>query len=100
VPLDGALLQRVLDQSSVEFMRAHARQFDDHLLREARDAACGLPPGNTGGSKVRAGRAGANATELSDAVRAALDAAWQQHIAGPLGIADYAALRRTLEAGA
>ena len=100
VPLDGALLQRVLDQSSVEFMRAHARQFDDHLLRDARDAACGLPPGNTGGSKVRAGRAGANATELTDAVRAALDAAWQQQLAGPLGIADYAALRRTLEAGA
>lgn len=100
VPLDAALLQRVLDQSSVEFMRAHARQFDDHLLREARDAACGLPPGDTGGSKVRAGRAGANVTELGDAVRAALDAAWQQQVAGPLGIADYAALRRTLEAGA
>lgn len=99
VPLDAALLRRVLDQSSVDFMRAHARQFDDHLLREARDAACGLPPGTVGGSKVRAGRAGANEAELTDAVRAELDAAWQRQITGPLGLADYAALRRALEAG-
>jgi len=100
VRLDAALLRRVLDQSSVEFMRAHARQFDDHLLREARDAACGLPSGNTGGSKVRVGRAGANETELTDAIRAELDATWRREIAGPLALADYAALRRALEAGA
>lgn len=99
LPLDAAVLRRVLDQSSVEFMRAHARQFDDHLLRDARDAACGLPPGTIGGSKVRAGRAGANETELTDAIRAELEAAWQREIAGPLGFADYAALRQALDAG-
>ncbi len=100
VTLDEALLSRVLEQSSVEFMRAHARQFDDHLLRDARDEVCGLPPGTVGGSKVRAGRAGGHATELTDAVRAELDAAWRREIAGPLGLADYAALRRALDAGA
>jgi hypothetical protein len=41
VPLDDALLRLTLEHSSVEFMRAHARQFDDHLVREARDPACG-----------------------------------------------------------
>jgi hypothetical protein len=95
-PPDPALLARVLEQSSVEFMRAHARQFDDHLLRDARDEACGLPPGTVGGSKVRAGRAGANATELTDAIRAELDAVWQRDVAGPLGLASYDELRRVL----
>lgn len=97
VPLDDALLRLTLEHASVDFMRTHARQFDDHLVREARDVACGLPPSDSGGHKVRSGRAGGHTTMLSDTVRAALDAAWQREIAGPLGLPDYAALRRVLE---
>lgn len=97
VPLDDALLRLTLEHSSVEFMRAHARQFDDHLVRETRDLACGLPPSDTGGHKVRSGKAGGHEAVLSDAVRAALDEAWQREIAGPLGLPDYAALRRALD---
>ena len=41
--LDNELRDIVVRQSSLEFMRTHQRQFDDHLIREARDAACGLP---------------------------------------------------------
>lgn len=99
VPLDDALLRLTLEHSSVDFMRAHARQFDDHLVRETRDEACGLPPSDTGGHKVRSGKAGGHEAVLSDAVRAALDEAWQREIAGPLGLPDYAALRRVLDGG-
>lgn len=100
VSLDDALLRLTLDRSSVDYMRAHARQFDDHLVRQTRDPVCGLPPSASGGHKVRSGKAGEHETVLSDAVRAALDEAWQQQIAGPLGLANYAALRRVLDGSA
>jgi hypothetical protein len=96
VPLDDVLLRLTLEHSSVDFMRAHARQFDDHLVREARDEACGLPPSDAGGHKVRSGKAGGHAAVLNDVVRAALDEAWRREIAGPLGLPDYVALRRAL----
>lgn len=97
VPLDDALLRLTLEHSSVDFMRARVRQFDDHLVREARDAACGLPPGDSGGHKVRSGKAGGHEAVLSDAVRAALHEAWQREIAVPLGLPNYAALRGVLD---
>lgn len=97
VPLDDALLRLTLEHSSVDFMRARVRQFDDHLVREARDAACGLPPGDSGGHKVRSGKAGGHEAVLSDAVRAALHEAWQREIAVPLGLPNYAALRGALD---
>ena len=32
-------------QASFDYMKAHAHQFDDNLVRRKRDPACGLPPG-------------------------------------------------------
>lgn len=95
VPLDDALLDIVVRQSSFEFMRTHARQFDDHLLRQARDGACGIPPGG-GAGKVRAGQVGDHRRELSAAICARLDAAWTAEVAPVLGLANYAALRESL----
>jgi hypothetical protein len=48
---------------------------------------------------VRSDKAGGHEAVLSDVVRAALDEAWLREIAAPLGLADYAALRRALEGG-
>ena len=62
-PLDGGLLDIVVRQSSIEFMKAHGSQFDDHVVRAARNAANGLPPGGSS-SKVRGGRVGDHVDEL------------------------------------
>jgi hypothetical protein len=93
--LDEELLETVVRQSSIEFMSAHRGQFDDHLLRRARNAACGLPPGGSS-SKVRAGRVGDHRRELPDDVARELDAIWQQEIGQELGLADYPELRAEL----
>lgn len=81
-------------QARLEFMRAHERQFDDHLLREARDPVCGLPPGQT--SKLRAGRIGDGAGALGEPVRDRLRELWREHIEGAFGFASYADLEGSL----
>src|SRR5262249_55087060 len=48
---------RLVLQSGFDFMRAQKGKFDDHLLRNARDAACGLPPASSP-LLLRAGRVG------------------------------------------
>lgn len=83
----------VVRQSSFEFMQAHARQFDDHLLRDARNAACGLPPG---GIRGKTGRGPGAARRVSEGIRRRLDELWAQVVTPATGCADYAALRRTL----
>jgi hypothetical protein len=95
IDADPALLDRVTRQSSLEFMKRHERQFDDHLVRDARDAACGLPPGGHT-TKVARGEAGAARTELSPRVHGALDEAWASRITPLTGLADYSAMRAAL----
>ncbi|MGE0822879.1 MAG: sulfotransferase domain-containing protein [Candidatus Binatia bacterium] len=94
---DNQLLDIVVRQSSLEFMRAHQRQFDDHVIREARDSVCGLPPGGDS-SKVRTGNVGDHTRELPDDAIAELDQRWREEITGPLGFPSYAALRTALAA--
>lgn len=88
---DEAAIGRAVACSSFEYMAARPRQFDDHLVRGARDAACGLPPGET--TKVRTGRVGAHRDALSPATAALLDAIWATEIRPALGLSDYDALR-------
>ena len=97
IDADAALLERVTRQSGLEFMKRHERQFDDHLVRDARDAACGLPPGGHA-TKVARGESGAARAELSPRVYAALDEAWGSRIAPLTGLRDYAAMRAALAA--
>jgi hypothetical protein len=82
-------------QSTIEFMRRHERQFDDHLVREARDGACGLP-GGARTTKVRAGRIGDHARELSADSIHGLNYIWHRDIETRFGLASYAQLRRQL----
>lgn len=98
VDADQALLDLVIEQSSYEFMRAHERQFDDHLLREARDQACGLPPGGVT-TKVRAGRVGDHVRELPASVIETMDAMWREVIEARFGFRSYADMRAALAAG-
>jgi len=98
IAADRALLERVTRQSGLDFMKRHERQFDDHLVRASRDAACGLPPGGYS-TKVARGVSGAGRATLSARVHAALDEAWASRIAPVTGLADYAAMRAALAAG-
>lgn len=91
-PLDAELLELTLRHTSVAFMREHVTQFDDHLFREARDAACGIPPGG-GSAKVRKGSVGDSALELSAQTRDRLDAVWREQIGDRFGFDTYADLR-------
>lgn len=95
--LDQGLQELVVQQSSVAFMKAHETRFDDHLIRETRDEACGIPPGGSS-SKVRSGNVGDHATALTDEIIAALDRQWEENITATLGHASYAALRASLNA--
>lgn len=94
-PLDDELLEIVVRQSTIEFMRAHASQFDDHVVRAARNAANGLPDGGLS-SKVRGGRIGDNVQELPLDVRQTLDAIWREEIGSRFGFASYEALSAAL----
>ncbi len=84
-----ATIDIVIRQASIEFMRDHGRQFDDHLIHDARDAASLLPPG-TGASKL--GTSG-NREILTPELQAILDETWRDEIEATLGYASYAALR-------
>ena len=92
VAADQPLLELVTHQASFAFMRAHERQFDDHLVRQARDAACGLPPAGVT-TKIRTGRVGDHVGELSADLCEALDALWHELIAEPFGLRSYEELR-------
>ncbi len=95
IELDAELEKILLKQASMEFMRAHSRQFDDHLIRQTRDSACGLPPGG-GVGKVRSGRVGDHAVELGPQVCDEMDMIWESDISACFGFASYAALRAEL----
>ena len=92
IPLDDDLRQIVLRQSSHAFMKAREHQFDDHPLRRARDAACGLPPDGAS-SKVNKGSSGAGRRELSADTLAALDARWRDTVGRETGLQSYEDLR-------
>jgi hypothetical protein len=84
-------------QAGIDFMRAHGRQFDDHLIHEMRNAVCGLPPGTTT-SKVRDGRAGGHHQILTPELHELLDDVWRREVTPVLGFDDYAELRAALAA--
>ena len=89
--LDDTLRDIVLRQSGMAFMKAHERQFDDHPLRQARDAACGLPPGGVS-TKVDKGSVGRGAA-LSRGVLDLLDSRWTDTVGKATGASSYAELR-------
>jgi hypothetical protein len=80
-------------QARFDFMKAYAHHFDDHLLRDKRDVAAGLPPGGES-NKVATGTSGKE--PLSDELIAEFDDVWREIIASQTGLADYAAFRASV----
>ncbi len=95
VPLDDDLLDLVVRQSSIEFMREHGRHFDDHLIHQARNKFCGLPA-DASTSKVRSGRIGDHEADMPSEISDEFDANWQREITAELGFESYDALRDQL----
>ena len=97
IDLDEDLLRLVLRQSSLPFMLEHKHRFDDLLMRELLVRRGVLPPGGDA-AKVRRGEVGQHRRELSAELAATLDGVWAEQVAGPLGLASYGELRKTLAA--
>lgn len=93
---DQATIDMATHQAGFEFMKAHPTQFDDHLLRQARDAACNLPTDGVA-TKISQGKSGAGREMMSDEIRAAFAARWSETIEREHGLADYTALREELK---
>ncbi len=93
--LDDALLDLVTKQSSIEFMRAHSRKFDGHILRDAIDKLCGFPPGGRT-TKVRDGRVGEHMCALPPAISDEMDRVWREEIETKFAISTYQDLRKQL----
>ena len=96
-PCTGPVFERALQQSSFAFMKAHERQFDDHLVRTSRDVICGLPA-HGHSSKVASGLSGQGRVALDETVLATLDEVWSQEITPLTGLQNYAAMRAALGA--
>ncbi|MEM7074174.1 MAG: sulfotransferase domain-containing protein [Pseudomonadota bacterium] len=92
---DGAAIDIATRQAAFDFMKAHDRQFDDHLTRASRDSACGLPPGSEA-SKVDRGLAGQGKPQVSDEIRALYAAHWQDVMGAAFDLPDYSALLAVL----
>ena len=90
--LDADTLMLVTRQSSREFMSAHGRQFDEHLLREARDRAWGLPPDGDS----RKVQLAVTRSALDKQLAAELDALWKIEIEPHLGFRSNQAFRASL----
>lgn len=95
VALDDELETLVLNQSSIDFMLKHKHQFDDNLLRRARDRVIGLPADGES-SKVKSGKVGASKALLSAGTVQRFDEIWQSELTPLTGTGSYEELRKLL----
>jgi hypothetical protein len=87
-PIDSETRQLATAQASFEFMKRHGGKFDDHLVRQTRDAACGLPPGGVA-SKVDRGDVGRDTPLVTQDIREKFAMKWHETMAKEFGLASY-----------
>jgi Arc/MetJ family transcription regulator len=95
IPLDDALLALTLERTSLSFMLAHKRLFDDKMMREMTERRLGLPA-EADSAKVRVGRVGSHEREMPAEAISMLDAAWSETVTPKLGFRNYAELEEAL----
>lgn len=88
---DSARVALATRQASFGFMKAHAGQFDDNLVRRMRDPACGLPPGGAA-NKVSSGQTGEGARALSPDILSAMQDKWSETMGAQFALPSYASL--------
>lgn len=95
IALDDELKDIVVRQSDFKFMSEHNPQFDDHIVRETRNAACGIPADGTT-SKVKNGNVGDSKRQVPQVILDEFDQIWQEEITANFGLASYEDLRQAL----
>lgn len=92
IDLNQGLLEIVSRQSGLEFMLSQKEKFDDHLVRDARNNALGLPHGGDT-TKVQSKNSAEQENKLSEEIINMLGEIWQQEITPKTGFADYHEMR-------
>ena len=95
IELDDELKDVVVKQSDFKFMNEHNHKFDDHIVRETRNAICNIPPDGTT-SKVKNGNVGESKLPVSQEVLDTFDRIWQEEITATIGVISYEDLRNQL----
>lgn len=90
--LDEGAIEVATRQASFEFMKAHERHFDDHLVASARNSACGLPE-DARSTKIDSGRIGGHKGAFGAQTLELLDDRWRDVVAVETGLEEYSALR-------
>ena len=79
-------------QAEFSFMKAHAHQFNDNLLRRIRDPKMGLPPAEITG-KVATGK---TKVEVPQSIRDDYDRHWRETLGSEFGLGSYQDMRNAL----
>jgi len=95
IPLDDELLAIVEQHASFDFMKAHQSQFDDHLIRQHRNEAMGLPLTATT-TKVQDGKVGSHKTQLPPDLITYIESRWQTAINPDYGLTSYDVVREKI----
>ena len=93
VELSVPVFERVLEQSSFRFMKAHDHKFDEHIIVPMVNESLELPDGGPD-AKVRTGRVGDGETEMSRKTAQMLDAKWLTELELLTGSQSYHDFRR------
>jgi len=95
IELDDELKDVVVRQSDFKFMNEHNHKFDDHIVRDTRNAVCGIPADGTT-SKVKNGNVGESKIHVSQEAMDEFDRVWQKEITTTIGVKSYDDLRNEL----
>jgi hypothetical protein len=82
------LIELTKFQSSIDFMRRHSIQFDEHATQEALDSRCGLPSGGNA-SKLGLSNPSIKEIRLTPYVLQKLKESWDVEISSELKLNDY-----------
>jgi hypothetical protein len=96
IQLTPQLCEVVVSQASLAFMKAHESKFDDTVLFESFRERMELPPTESL-SKVAPDESARPRVEVSQRLRAELDAAWRRDVTPATGLATYAELRTAVD---
>ncbi len=95
IALNDQLLELILENSSLDFMRANKNKFDEKVTCEFNEKIGFIPLGGES-SKVKSGRVGDHKKGLPEEVSKEMDLAWEKEIDGKLGVSSYQAMRDIL----
>jgi len=90
--IEATLMEKVVYHTSRDYMLNNQSKFEEHLLRQHRDAIWGLPAGGDT-TKVKSPE---SATAISTELASELGAVWKQTVETSLGFTSYQEFRQSL----